>query len=34
MFDLRLLLNFTYMFFFCLIFFPFAIYKMRRRLIK
>ena len=34
MFNLRLLLNFLYLIFFCLIFFPLALHKMRARLIK
>jgi lipooligosaccharide transport system permease protein len=34
MINLRLILNFMYLFIFCLIFFPLALYKMRKRLIK
>lgn len=34
MINLRLILNFMYLFIFCVIFFPLALYKMRKRLIK
>ena len=33
-FNIHLILNFLYLFIFCLIFFPLAIFKMRKRLIK